>query len=142
MSLTPLLDVLVTDPSVAEILAAPTGAGGALEIAVSEGARPPLIGHQGGQHGEQSRRETGIAKGQRGELRLAVLGAPDPFRVIVGVLHRPTDGKVNRRAHADLVAGLDLLGQQVQMAFLDLPVLLPQIKVGSLRGIAIGSPGS
>jgi tripartite-type tricarboxylate transporter receptor subunit TctC len=34
----------------------------------------------------------------------------------------------------------DLLGQQVQMAFLDLPVLLPQIKAGSLRGIAMGSP--
>jgi len=34
----------------------------------------------------------------------------------------------------------DLLGQQVQMAFLDLPVLLPQIKAGNLRGIAIGSP--
>jgi tripartite-type tricarboxylate transporter receptor subunit TctC len=34
----------------------------------------------------------------------------------------------------------DLLSQQVQMAFLDLPVLLPQIKVGSLRAIATGSP--
>ena len=34
----------------------------------------------------------------------------------------------------------DLLGQQVQMAFLDLPVLLPQIKAGALRPIAIGSP--
>jgi tripartite-type tricarboxylate transporter receptor subunit TctC len=33
----------------------------------------------------------------------------------------------------------DLLGQQVQMAFLDLPVLLPQIKAGALRAIAIGS---
>jgi transcription-repair coupling factor (superfamily II helicase) len=47
MSLTPLLDVLVTDPSVREILTAPTGAGQgvcqALEIAVSEGARPALI---------------------------------------------------------------------------------------------------
>jgi tripartite-type tricarboxylate transporter receptor subunit TctC len=34
----------------------------------------------------------------------------------------------------------DLLGQQVQMAFLDLPVLLPQIKAGTLRAIAIGAP--
>jgi tripartite-type tricarboxylate transporter receptor subunit TctC len=34
----------------------------------------------------------------------------------------------------------DLLGKQVQMVFLDLPVLLPQIKAGSLRPIAIGSP--
>jgi tripartite-type tricarboxylate transporter receptor subunit TctC len=34
----------------------------------------------------------------------------------------------------------DLLGQQVQMTFLDLPVLLPQIKAGSLRPIAVGAP--
>jgi tripartite-type tricarboxylate transporter receptor subunit TctC len=33
----------------------------------------------------------------------------------------------------------DLLGQQVQMAFLDLPVLLPQVKAGALRPIAVGS---
>ncbi|NEV02707.1 tripartite tricarboxylate transporter substrate-binding protein [Bradyrhizobium uaiense] len=32
----------------------------------------------------------------------------------------------------------DLLGQQVQMTFLDLPVILPQIKTGTLRGIALG----
>jgi tripartite-type tricarboxylate transporter receptor subunit TctC len=34
----------------------------------------------------------------------------------------------------------DLLGQQVQMAFLDLPILLPQIRAGGLRAIAIGAP--
>src|SRR6266568_33619 len=34
----------------------------------------------------------------------------------------------------------DLLGQQVQMTFLDLPVLLPHIKAGSLRPIALGAP--
>src|SRR5471030_3276389 len=34
----------------------------------------------------------------------------------------------------------DLLGQQVQMAFLDLPVLLPHIQAGSLRPIALGAP--
>jgi tripartite-type tricarboxylate transporter receptor subunit TctC len=34
----------------------------------------------------------------------------------------------------------DLLGQQVQIAFLDLPILLPQIKAGALRAIAIGAP--
>jgi tripartite-type tricarboxylate transporter receptor subunit TctC len=34
----------------------------------------------------------------------------------------------------------DLLGQQVQMVFLDLPILLPQIKAGKLRPIAVGSP--
>src|SRR6266550_787215 len=34
----------------------------------------------------------------------------------------------------------DLLGQQVQMTFLDLPVLLPHLKAGSLRPIALGAP--
>ena len=34
----------------------------------------------------------------------------------------------------------DLLGQQVQMVFLDLPVLLPQINAGKLRPIAVGAP--
>ena len=34
----------------------------------------------------------------------------------------------------------DLLAQQVEMVFLDLPVSLPQIKAGTLRPIAIGSP--
>ena len=33
----------------------------------------------------------------------------------------------------------DLLGQQVQMVFLDLPVLLPQIKAGKLKPIAVGA---
>ena len=33
----------------------------------------------------------------------------------------------------------DLLAQQVQMVFLDLPVLLPQIKAGKLRPIAVGA---
>jgi tripartite-type tricarboxylate transporter receptor subunit TctC len=32
------------------------------------------------------------------------------------------------------------LGQQVQMTFLDLPVLLPHIKAGTLRPIALGAP--
>jgi tripartite-type tricarboxylate transporter receptor subunit TctC len=34
----------------------------------------------------------------------------------------------------------DLLAQQVQMVFLDLPVLLPQIQAGKLRPIAVGAP--
>lgn len=34
----------------------------------------------------------------------------------------------------------DLLGEQVQMVFLDLPVLLPLIRAGSLRAIALAAP--
>ena len=36
----------------------------------------------------------------------------------------------------------DLLGQQVQMVFLDLPMILPQIKAGKLKPIAIGARGA
>jgi tripartite-type tricarboxylate transporter receptor subunit TctC len=34
----------------------------------------------------------------------------------------------------------DLLAQQVQMVFLDLPVLVPQVQAGKLRPIAVGAP--
>jgi tripartite-type tricarboxylate transporter receptor subunit TctC len=34
----------------------------------------------------------------------------------------------------------DLLGQHVEMVFLDLPVLLPQIKAGKITPIAVGAP--
>ena len=33
----------------------------------------------------------------------------------------------------------DLIGQQVQMAFFDLPVLMPQVQAGKLKAIAVGS---
>jgi transcription-repair coupling factor (superfamily II helicase) len=60
MSLTPLLDVLVTDPMVARILAVPAGTGQGpgevLDIAVSAGARPPLIAALAGAHDRSVRR--------------------------------------------------------------------------------------
>src|SRR5664280_3798425 len=61
MSLTPLLDVLVTDPTVRDILmsrSAPAAAGApeVLDIAVSAGARPPLIAALAGGHDPSARR--------------------------------------------------------------------------------------
>jgi transcription-repair coupling factor (superfamily II helicase) len=61
MSLTPLLDVLVTDPIVRDILTsrrapAGTGAPGVLDIAVSAGARPPLIAALAGAQDRSVRR--------------------------------------------------------------------------------------
>jgi tripartite-type tricarboxylate transporter receptor subunit TctC len=82
-----------------------------------------------------------LAKAQPGKLNFASSG-PGSLPHLAGELLKLT-------AKIDLVhvpyrgaapAVNDLLGQQVQMAFLDLPVLLPQIRAGSLRGIAIGSP--
>src|SRR6476660_4121143 len=83
----------------------------------------------------------GLAKAQPGKLNFASSG-PGSLPHLAGELLKLT-------ANIDIVhvpyrgaapALNDLLGQQVQMAFLDLPVLLPQIKAGSLRGIAMGSP--
>ena len=82
-----------------------------------------------------------LARAQPGKLNFASSG-PGSLPHLAGELLKLT-------ARIDIVhvpyrgaapAVNDLLGQQVQMAFLDLPVLLPQIRAGALRGIAIGSP--
>ena len=82
-----------------------------------------------------------LAKAQPGKLNFASSG-PGSLPHLAGELFKLTAKidivHVPYRGAAPAVN--DLLGQQVQMAFLDLPVLLPQIKAGSLRGIAIGSP--
>jgi len=82
-----------------------------------------------------------LAKAQPGKLNFASSG-PGSLPHLAGELFKLT-------ARIDIVhvpyrgaapAVNDLLGQQVQMTFLDLPVLLPQIKAGALRPIAVGSP--
>jgi tripartite-type tricarboxylate transporter receptor subunit TctC len=82
-----------------------------------------------------------LAKAQPGKLNFASSG-PGSLPHLAGELLKLTAKidivHVPYRGAAPAVN--DLLGQQVQMAFLDLPVLLPQIKAGALRGIAIGAP--
>jgi len=82
-----------------------------------------------------------LAKAQPGKLNFASSG-PGSLPHLAGELLKLT-------AKIDIVhvpyrgaapAMNDLLGQQVQMVFLDLPILLPQIKSGGLRAIAIGAP--
>ena len=82
-----------------------------------------------------------LAKAQPGKLNFASTGpgglphlAGELFKLTakVDIVHVPYRGAAP--------AVNDLLGQQVQMTFLDLPILLPQIKAGSLKPIAIGSP--
>jgi len=82
-----------------------------------------------------------LAKAQPGKLNFASAGvgglphlAGELFKLTakIDIVHVPYRGAAP--------AINDLLGQQVQMVFLDLPVLLPQIRAGTLRGIAIGSP--
>jgi len=82
-----------------------------------------------------------LAKAQPGKLNFASSGAGSlphlagellKLTAKIDIVHVPYRGAAP--------AVNDLLGKQVQMVFLDLPVLLPQIKAGSLRPIVIGSP--
>jgi tripartite-type tricarboxylate transporter receptor subunit TctC len=82
-----------------------------------------------------------LAKAQPGKLNFASSG-PGSLPHLAGELLKLT-------ARIDIVhvpyrgaapAVNDLLGQQVQMVFLDLPILLPQIRSGGLRAIALGAP--
>src|SRR6266481_6194201 len=81
-----------------------------------------------------------LAKAQPGKLNFASAGvgglphlAGELFKLTakIDIVHVPYRGAAP--------AINDLLGQQVQMTFLDLPVILPQIKAGALRGIALGA---
>ena len=82
-----------------------------------------------------------LARSQPGKLNFASAGvgglphlAGELFKLTakIDIVHVPYRGAAP--------AINDLLGQQVQMAFLDLPVLLPHIKSGTLRPIALGAP--
>jgi tripartite-type tricarboxylate transporter receptor subunit TctC len=82
-----------------------------------------------------------LAKAQPGKLNFASAGigglphlAGELFKLTakIDIVHVPYRGAAP--------AINDLLGQQVQMTFLDLPVILPQIKAGMLRPIALGAP--
>ena len=81
-----------------------------------------------------------LAKAQPGKLNFASSG-PGSLPHLAGELFKLTAKidivHVPYRGAAPAVN--DLLGQQVQMTFLDLPVLLPQVKAGALRPIAMGS---
>jgi tripartite-type tricarboxylate transporter receptor subunit TctC len=81
-----------------------------------------------------------LAKAQPGKLNFASAGvgglphlAGELFKLTakIDIIHVPYRGAAP--------AINDLLGQQVQMTFLDLPVILPQIKAGRLRPIALGA---
>jgi len=81
-----------------------------------------------------------LAKAQPGKLNFASAGigglphlAGELFKLTakIDIVHVPYRGAAP--------AINDLLGQQVQMTFLDLPVILPHIKAGSLRPIALGA---
>ena len=82
-----------------------------------------------------------LAKAQPGKLNFASSG-PGSMPHLAGELFKLT-AKIDMTHvpyNGAAPAVNDLLGQQVQMVFLDLPVLLPQINAGKLRPIAVGAP--
>ena len=82
-----------------------------------------------------------LAKAQPGKLNFASTG-PGSMPHLAGELFKLTAKidivHVPYRGAAPVMN--DLLGQHVQMVFLDLPVLLPQIKAGKIKAIAVGAP--
>src|SRR5437899_4695920 len=81
-----------------------------------------------------------LARAQPGKLNFASAGigglphlAGELFKLTakLDIVHVPYRGAAP--------AINDLLGQQVQMTFLDLPVILPHIKAGNLKPIALGA---
>jgi len=82
-----------------------------------------------------------LAKSKPGKLNFASSG-PGSLPHLAGELFKLTAGiqitHVPYRGAAPAVN--DLVGGQVEMVFLDLPVLLPQIKAGNLKPIAVGAP--
>src|SRR5207248_10690903 len=81
-----------------------------------------------------------LAKATPGALHCASTG-PGSLPHLAGELLKLTAGidivHVPYRGAAPAIN--DLLGQQVQMTFLDLPAILPHIRSGTLRGIALGT---
>src|ERR1700731_2167045 len=81
-----------------------------------------------------------LAKSKPGKLNFASSG-PGSLPHLAGELLKLTAKidivHVPYRGAAPAVN--DLLGQQVEMTFLDLPAILPHIRSGALRGIALGT---
>jgi tripartite-type tricarboxylate transporter receptor subunit TctC len=81
-----------------------------------------------------------LAKAQPGKLNFAsagVGGMPHLAGELLKLTAKINITHVPYRGAAPAIN--DLLGQQVQMVFLDLPVLLPQIKAGKIKPIAVGT---
>ena len=81
-----------------------------------------------------------LAKAKPGQLNFASTG-PGSMPHLAGELFKSAAGidivHVPYKGAAPAVN--DIIGEQVQMVFLDIPVLLPQVQAGKVRPIAIGS---
>ncbi|HUD85596.1 MAG TPA: tripartite tricarboxylate transporter substrate binding protein [Xanthobacteraceae bacterium] len=82
-----------------------------------------------------------LAKAQPGKLNFAstgIGGMPDLAGELFKSLAKIDIVHVPYRGAAPVVT--DMLGQQVQMTFLDVPAVLAQVNAGTLRAIAVAAP--
>jgi tripartite-type tricarboxylate transporter receptor subunit TctC len=82
-----------------------------------------------------------LAKAQPGKLNFAstgIGGMPDLAGELFKSLAKIDIVQVPYRGAAPVVT--DMLGQQVQMTFLDVPAVLAQVNAGTLRAIAVAAP--
>ena len=81
-----------------------------------------------------------LAKAQPGKLNFASTGPGSLPHLAGELVQADREDRHRARALSGAAPAInDLLGQQVQMTFLDLPAILPHIKSGALRPIALGS---
>jgi tripartite-type tricarboxylate transporter receptor subunit TctC len=101
---------------------------------------PEMLVVAGGVPANDMNELVALARAQPGKLNFASSG-PGSLPHLAGELLKLTAKidivHVPYRGAAPAVN--DLLGQQVQMVFLDLPIILPHIRSGALRAIAIGA---
>lgn len=101
---------------------------------------PEMLVVAGNVPAKDMRELVALAKAQPGKLNFASTGAGS-LPHLAGELFKLTAGidvvHVPYRGAAPAIN--DLLGQQVQMTFLDLPAILPHIRSGALKPIALGA---
>ena len=81
-----------------------------------------------------------MAQAKPGALAFASTGIGSPPHIALELFQAAAGVKFVHVPYRGAAPAInDLLGQQVQMTFLDLPVILPQIKAGNLKPIALGA---
>ena len=81
-----------------------------------------------------------LAKAKPGQLNFASSGPGSMPHLAGELLKMAADIDIVHVPYKGAAPAVnDIIGQQVQMVFLDLPVLLPQVQAGKVKSIAVGS---
>jgi len=81
-----------------------------------------------------------LAKARPGQLNFGSSGTGSTPQLAAELLSMSAGIKMTHVPYKGMgPATMDLIGGQVQLAFADLPVFLPQVKAGKLRALAVGT---